>query len=81
MTDWDACADPTLRLEDFAGAPCWMGVDLARRDDMAAVALLFERADVLYAFVKFYLPRDVVARAGAHGAGVSGVGAAAGFSS
>jgi phage terminase large subunit-like protein len=61
MTDWDACADPTLRLEDFAGAPCWMGVDLARREDIAAVALLFERADVLHAFVKFYLPRDVVA--------------------
>ena len=38
-----------------------MGVDLARREDIAAVALLFERADVLYAMVKFYLPRDVVA--------------------
>jgi phage terminase large subunit-like protein len=61
MTDWDACAEPSLRLEAFAGAKCWMGVDLARREDIAAVALLFERADVLYAFVKFYLPRDVVA--------------------
>jgi phage terminase large subunit-like protein len=61
MTDWDACADPALRLEDFAGAKCWMGVDLARREDIAAVALLFEREDLLCAFVKFYLPRDVVA--------------------
>jgi len=61
MTDWDACADPSLRLEAFAGARCWMGVDLARREDIAAVALLFEREDLLYAFAKFYLPRDVVA--------------------
>jgi phage terminase large subunit-like protein len=61
MTDWDACADPTLRLEQFAGARCWIGVDLARREDIAAVALLFERDETIYAFVKFYLPRDEVA--------------------
>ena len=61
MTRWDACADPTLRLEDFAGQRCWIGGDLAQLDDIAAVALLFQRDDAIVAFVKGYLPRDVVA--------------------
>jgi phage terminase large subunit-like protein len=60
MTAWDACADPTLTLEGFAGQPCWIGADLAQLDDLAAVALVFEREDVLYAFVHCYLPRQVV---------------------
>jgi phage terminase large subunit-like protein len=61
MTDWDACADPTLRLEDYAGEPCWIGADLAQRDDLAAVALVFQREDVLIGFVRCYLPAGVVA--------------------
>jgi phage terminase large subunit-like protein len=61
MTRWDACADDTLRLEDFAGERCYIGADLAQTDDLAAVALCFERGDAIVAFVKCYLPRDVVA--------------------
>ena len=60
MARWDACADPTIRLEQFAGARCWIGGDLAQIDDIAAIALLFERDGLVYAFTKFYLPRDVV---------------------
>ena len=56
MTAWDACADPTLTLDDFAGEPCWIGGDLAQLDDLAAVALVFERDDVLCGFVRCYLP-------------------------
>ena len=61
MSRWDACAEPTLRLGDFAGARCWIGADLAQLDDLAAVALCFERGADICAFVKFYLPREVVA--------------------
>jgi phage terminase large subunit-like protein len=61
MTRWDACVDETLRLEQFAGQRCWVGGDLAQIDDLAAVALCFERPGEIVAFVKFYLPRDVVA--------------------
>jgi phage terminase large subunit-like protein len=57
---WDRCADPTLRLEDFAHEPCWIGVDLAERDDIAAVALAFRRGDLAYVFVRGYLPEQVV---------------------
>lgn len=60
MTKWDACIDETLRLEDFIGQTCWIGADLAQIDDLAAVALLFERGEDLIAFVFFYLPRGVV---------------------
>jgi phage terminase large subunit-like protein len=60
MAHWDACADPGLRLEQFAGAPCWIGADLAQLDDLAAVALVFEFDDRLVAFVRCYLPADVV---------------------
>lgn len=61
MTAWDACADPTVRLEQFLGQPCWIGADLAQLDDLAAVALVFERDGVLYGFVRCYLPAGVVA--------------------
>jgi phage terminase large subunit-like protein len=60
MTRWDACAEPTLRLEQFAGQRCWMGGDLAQRDDLAAIALLFERDPDIVGFVRFYLPELVV---------------------
>jgi phage terminase large subunit-like protein len=60
MPAWHRCADPTLRLDDFAGAPCWIGVDLAERDDIAAVALCFRRDDVVVVFVRGYLPALVV---------------------
>lgn len=64
MTQWDACAEPTLALEDFAGQRCWIGGDLAQIDDIAAVALLFERGSEVVAFVRFYLPRAVVEERG-----------------
>lgn len=60
ITQWDACADPTLRLEQFIGHRCWIGADLSQSDDIAAVALLFERGDEICAIVRGYLPRDVV---------------------
>src|SRR5262245_5799501 len=60
VTQWMACADPTLTLEQFRGERCWIGGDLAQLDDLAAVALCFERQGLIYAFARFYLPRDVV---------------------
>jgi phage terminase large subunit-like protein len=60
MAAWDRCADPTLRLETFAGQPCWIGADLAQLDDLAAVALVFQDGDRLVGFVRCYLPEHVV---------------------
>lgn len=61
MPAWDRCADTSLSLDDFDGEPCWLGVDLAERDDIAAVAVCFRRGDKIVAFVRGYLPADVVA--------------------
>jgi phage terminase large subunit-like protein len=61
MAKWNACAAPALRLEDFAGARAWIGVDLAERDDIAALAIAFLRDGIITVFVKGYLPEEVVA--------------------
>lgn len=72
MADWSACGDETLRLEDFLGKPCWVGVDLASKSDITAVALVFRdqieaangRArDRWTAFCRSYLPEGAVERA------------------
>jgi phage terminase large subunit-like protein len=60
MAAWDKCAEPSLTLEDFEHEPAWIGVDLAERDDIAAVAITFRRHDHVAVFVKGYLPSMVV---------------------
>jgi len=60
MPAWNACADPALTLDAFAGEPVWIGVDLAERDDIAAVSICVRRDDVVCAFVFGYLPALVV---------------------
>ena len=73
-----ACADPTLTLEDFEHEPCWIGVDLAERDDIAAVALVFQR-DGPRLRVRARLSAGARRqRAGARGAGVSRTGSQSG---
>ncbi len=43
LRSWDKCADPTLRIEDFAGQECFVGMDLASKIDIAARARVFVR--------------------------------------
>ena len=67
MRAWESCADSSLRLEDFAGAPCWIGLDLASKTDIAAMVLLFahpREAGGFVTFGKYYLPEDTVTAAG-----------------
>ena len=40
---WAECRDDGLRLEDFEGEPCHIDLDLARRTDLAAMAIVFSR--------------------------------------
>ena len=56
MLEWNKCADPKLRIEDFYGERCFVGVDLASKIDIAVMMLLFERAGHYYAFGNYYLP-------------------------
>lgn len=60
--DWEACEDRELRIEQFIGQKCWMGVDLAKRRDMAAKTLIFECDDGKIAvFAAYYIPTDAPA--------------------
>jgi phage terminase large subunit-like protein len=39
---WEACEDPEMQIEDFAGARCWVGLDLSATTDLTGKAYLFD---------------------------------------
>ena len=63
MRAWDRCANPSLTLEAYAGQPCWIGLDLASKTDIAALVLVFAHPEIDGAFAvfgRYYLPEDTV---------------------
>lgn len=56
MQAWDRCADPTLTLDKVKHLPCWIGLDLASKVDVAAVVRLFHDGETYYLIPEFYLP-------------------------
>lgn len=65
---WAECADPSLQLDDFAGQDCHIGLDLARKTDLAAMALVFPGRDddgkpTYTAFARCYLNESAVLEA------------------
>jgi phage terminase large subunit-like protein len=63
MRAWDACSDATLDLDNFSGQPCWIGLDLASKTDIAALMLVFEHPHIAGAYAvfgRYYLPEDTV---------------------
>lgn len=57
---WRACADESLRLEDFAGEPCMIGIDLASKIDIASMVAVFYRDGEYYIFDRHYVPEERV---------------------
>ncbi|WP_454674851.1 terminase large subunit [Achromobacter pestifer] len=55
---WKACGNSDLRIEDFAGEECWIGLDLAEKKDVAALCIVFRRAGKYYVFFRLYLNED-----------------------
>ena len=49
-----------MTVEDFRGVPCWMGVDLASKLDVAALVMLFERGQETFCIPRFYVPEAAV---------------------
>lgn len=45
VTQWTACADPELTLDDFGGLDCYIGADLSNVDDLSALVLAAETPD------------------------------------
>ncbi|GAB2913801.1 terminase large subunit [Paralcaligenes ginsengisoli] len=58
VEDWKARGNARLRLEDFAGEPCWIGLDLAEKKDIAALCIVFKRRGKYYVFFKLYHNED-----------------------
>lgn len=61
MEAWQACADPSLRDEDFADVQAWSAVDLAEKNDFAAKVKVFKRGDIWHVCTRLYY-NEVAAR-------------------
>lgn len=62
MREWIALGNKTLKIEDFIGVPCWIGVDLAEIRDIAALVAIFRPDRDHYVwFGRYYLPARAVA--------------------
>jgi phage terminase large subunit-like protein len=60
---WDKLADAELSIDEFEGQTCFVGVDLAVVNDIAAVVAVFPPAPPRTKWVifgRYYLPADVV---------------------
>ncbi len=59
VQDWRRATDPELRIEEFEGERCFIGVDLASRVDIAAVRIVFPLGDDEFvSFGRYYLPES-----------------------
>ena len=65
MRKWDACADTTLRENDFAGQPCIVGLDAAFKTDIFAELHIYQRGSDICVFGKYYLPSARIEEEGA----------------
>lgn len=64
MAKWAACCDPSLKIEDFKGQPCYIALDLAAKIDICAVVMLFKFDRGYVCFGRYYLPEETVQLAG-----------------
>jgi phage terminase large subunit-like protein len=68
MRAWRACGDSKLSAAAFAGDDCYIGLDLASKNDIASKARLFRRLEAgewhYYLFVANYLNEEAVKNAG-----------------
>lgn len=61
MQRWSECRRDGLKLEDFKGKRCFLGMDLASKIDLTAIELLFPQDDGTFIrFGRYYLPEETV---------------------
>jgi len=60
MLAFQACRKKNLNIEDFKGEPCYVGIDLASKIDIASMAILFPHDGSYTAFLKHYLPEETI---------------------
>ena len=59
MLEWQRQKRP-FEIEDMAGAPCWIAVDLASKVDLTALAMLFYKDEQFFLKPRFYVPESAV---------------------
>ena len=57
---WDACADSTLKIEDFHRMKTKMGIDLASHIDLTSWASIFYKDGKYFIFEKTYIPEETL---------------------
>ncbi len=61
VSQWNLCADPNLDWSDFEGLDCYIGGDLADKDDITALVLAaFDKKGRLIFKPRFWLPEAVL---------------------
>jgi len=50
----------SFELDEFDGCPCWVGVDLASKLDVAAVVMLFLKDGAYHCIPRFYVPESTL---------------------
>lgn len=62
MRAWDRCGDASLTLDSVKHLPCWVGLDLASKVDIAAKVRVFRdrTEDKWYVLGDYYLPERAV---------------------
>lgn len=64
MQRWAECYTAGLAMDQLVGRPCWLGLDLASKVDLASLVLLFSLDDGTFAaFGRNYLPDETVQEA------------------
>ena len=59
MLAFQACRK-NIKLEDFKGSNCYVGIDLASKIDIASMAILIEKGGKHFTFVRHYLPEETI---------------------
>ena len=68
MVAWERCGNPDLTIDEFEGQPCYVGIDLASKRDIASLVVMFPRygdqgLERVHTFTRHYLPEDEVENA------------------
>ena len=67
MRAWERGTETALHIETFACQPCWIGLDLASKTDIAALVVLFAHAEIdggFAVFGRYFLPEETALASG-----------------
>lgn len=64
MAQWDACANPELRRDDFAGEKAVVALDAGFKKDLFAKVVVVRRGRKAHAFARFFASEGMLQRKG-----------------